>query len=538
MFDMATQETTPLKKIISFSARRPRATLALCGLLAGGVFSWQLIPLFLPFLLLPLYYFFLSPKKPLQLKSSLLLGLSFFIPFHGAVLSWFLDADISGLAGLSPEVELLTSTISLFLMVGVTTLAMLPLIVALHFSHRLALKRPLLALITIAAMWVICEWLRSLAFGAFLYGEGASIGDYWNFGSIGLAAMGTSVMYISRFVGMYGLSFIIVILSGLLYYSFLAKRFRSLGVFLLVIALLSGGAYVLYPASSRGTISASVLQLAETPVGYVEQIEILDESPDKKALIVMPEYSYIYEGTNPDIVQTYLNDRLAGGGFSITVSEGEPSERYGTLEFHDKNGLLIGTQTKQLLIPTGEYLPAIFTTFYNQTGQSKVVSGFDATRKRIKGEPPEVFKSSDTIVGPVACSGILGKNIYRDLTNQGAEVLTNSASLSTFNGSRAYFRQSLQMARFHAVANNRPFIQSTKGAPAFVLDKNGSFIIRPTGMDTKFIDFQLQTEHAKTVYTQYGDWPLFISWLWVGGIGVAALSKKRWLRLERLVAHK
>jgi len=529
---MAISKLNSLRTLKQSGIRHPKLVLGLCGVLAGAVFSWRLTPWVLPGLLSPLLYGFMYSKKTPSFRTSLLLGLSFFVPFHAAVLSWFLDADISGLAGISSDVGFLASVISLCLMVSVTTAAMLPLIIVLYTSRSLFQNKVALGLLSTATAWVVSEWLRSLGFGAFLYGSGASIGDFWNFGSLGLAFMNTPLAYAARFIGMYGLTFIIVIVAGTIANAARTRDFRPLLGVTISFCILSGLGFLVY-GSSTATRNGSVLQLKSAPQGQMPEIQTDNFSPDKKDMIVLPEYSYIYEGTDPDFAANYINRRLADNGVIINVSDGDQPTRFGTIEFRGNNGQILHSQTKELLIPTGEYLPVIFVSFFNLTGQSRVVDNFNATRQLARGQAPEVYKNSILVIGPVACSGILGRNIYRGLTRDGAQVLTNSASLLTFNGSRSYFRQSLQMARFHAIANNRTFIQSTKGGSAFVLNEDGEFLVSPNGNDTKFIDFRFGLSDEKTAYTSFGDWPLLLSTVIVLGFFGAAFKKRSSLAAAR-----
>lgn len=69
------------------------------------------------------------------------------------------------------------------------------------------------------------------------------------------------------------------------------------------------------------------------------------------------------------------------------------------------------------------------------------------------------------------------------------------------------------MARFHAIANNRTYIQSSKGAPAFVVDSNGHYLVAPEDNKTSFIDFDFEPKSTKTLYTRIGEWILVSSWI-------------------------
>jgi len=298
-------------------------------------------------------------------------------------------------------------------------------------------------------------------------------------------------------------------------------RLRNARLLLINIGVL-GGLVILcfiayqHPGKQKSTqLQASVLQSEYGYPDYQNNLPIQDYSEDKKDLIVLPEYSLVFEEDNILFANALVNDRLNKTGISVDVDEGTKEKWYGTLGIKDRQGALLNSQTKELLIPTGEYLPFILTTFYTYTGQSEILDTFNKNRQVYKGESPQVFRSDKFIIGPVACSGILGRNIYRGITNQGAEVLTNSASLVDFNFSKSYLRQSLQMARFHSIANSRPFIQASLGAPAFAMDHQGSYIFEPDRMGTKFIDFTFSTNNSKTLYTKLGETVLYTSLLFV-----------------------
>jgi apolipoprotein N-acyltransferase len=293
--------------------------------------------------------------------------------------------------------------------------------------------------------------------------------------------------------------------------------------------LLSVGGFLLYMRSENtAKLPASVLQregrLDDLSSGSTDY-KFLQNTP--KELIVLTEYSRIHAAGNEKYAQKYVFDRMTDGGMSIDVLADftKPGTRYNTLEARDKDGKVLDTQTKQLLIPTGEYLPGILQVFYRLTGQDGINQSFAATRQLHRGQPPRTVSSDSLTVAPVACSGILGRNIYRDLVNDGGEVLTNSASLIIFSGSQAYFRQSLQMARFHAVANQRTYIQASMGAPAFVIDDAGEFIVAPEDIKTAFIDFEFMPRDSKTVYTRLGEWPLLIAALITTGFMGSQLWK-------------
>lgn len=509
------------KQLLSkITSRYPKLFTCTSGIAAGSVFTLGTPGWMLPIFLVP-FISVLSSIKPIHFRDRLSVTASFFFPFHALVLSWFLDVNISGLIGMNSTISRFTAIFSWLLMTLITTLAMLLVVAAIPALKTQAIAFPAVLL---AAVWVIAEWTRSLLFSIFLYGNGGSIGDYWNFGSLGLGLIDTPVGYLSRFIGMYGLTFLAVFFAVIFYKSWTLKRYTFMIAGIVMVAILSFVVSGLYDGSPGDPHkAASMLQNKSIMPDYGYGTVTENQSDTPKDLIVLPEYSRMFNPEYKEFADLYVNNRLADSGFSVSVSTGQQEKWYGTLEFRDKSGQIIETQTKQLLIPTGEYLPYIVQAFYKLTGQDEILNTFEKDRRVYKGSQPATFTSGDLTAGPVACSGILGRNIFRGLANNGAEVLTNSASLIDFQYSKTYLKQSLQMARFHAVANSRPFIQSTLGAPAFAMDHQGSYVVRPGDSNTKLIDFSFQPRSQKTLYTLIGEWVLLASGLLI----LATLIKKQ-----------
>ena len=496
----------------------PKIAVALSGILAGGVYSFGLPALLLPVFLALFFWTVSEQKKQSSVLQTLKLTGIFYWAFYLVILIWFLDTDITLLAGLSSENARLFLGLCLFIMVGMLTFVSLPFGLILHKLRSRLVTADVWTPAVLSSAWVVIEWCRSWAFSIFLYAPGASMGDYWNFGSLGLGLIATPLGFLSRFLGMYGLSMLVVIMS-LLIIRAMKKQFKPLLAAVVILIAVSAAGFLWNLQGANGDyIKASVLQREKDLDGLssgVTDIKYLDDSP--KEIIVLTEYSRIFTEGREKYAKKYVNDRLGENGISIDVSAdfSLPGERYNTLEARDNAGRLVDSQTKQLLIPTGEYLPGLVQIFYRLTGQDSINQSFADTRQLYRGQPPRVIKTARTVIAPVACSGILGRNIYRQLVNDGGEVLTNSASLIIFSGSKAYFRQSLQMARFHAIANQRTYIQASMGAPAFVIDEDGGFIIPPEDTKTAFIDFSFMPEVSKTVYTRLGEWPLLIATLTV-----------------------
>jgi apolipoprotein N-acyltransferase len=72
------------------------------------------------------------------------------------------------------------------------------------------------------------------------------------------------------------------------------------------------------------------------------------------------------------------------------------------------------------------------------------------------------------------------------------------------------------MARFIAVANDRQFIQSSRGGQSFAINKNGGFDVQSSGPKTQYYNIVIEPNSSRTPYSQLGEWFLAITTLLLG----------------------
>ena len=173
-------------------------------------------------------------------------------------------------------------------------------------------------------------------------------------------------------------------------------------------------------------------------------------------------------------------------------------------------------------------MPYSVETLLTITRQTGPLAEFDVLRAVQKGDGTvnKLVVRDDFIVGAEVCSSIVSTEDYRKLTHEGATILTNSASLGVFGGSRVYRISHNGMARFMAVANARPFVQSAQDEAAYILDHNGNEIltITPVGQGTQDVTMN----QTKTIYTIIGDWPVYVG----AGIALSVLLSKILLKTQ------
>lgn len=79
--------------------------------------------------------------------------------------------------------------------------------------------------LVLPALWIVCEWLRGWIFSIISIGPDSLTGPHWNFGNLGFAASVTPLVFVGRFVGLLGISFIVVVINLCIYW-LIQKRWK------------------------------------------------------------------------------------------------------------------------------------------------------------------------------------------------------------------------------------------------------------------------------------------------------------------------
>lgn len=396
--------------------------------------------------------------------------------------------------------------------------------------------------LVLPAVWIVCEVFRSYLFSIVSYGPNSTIGPYWNFGVLGFSAGVTPIGFTARFIGLYGLSFAVVLIN-LSFFWILHKRYKLPAFILVSIIILSILSYALYAKPNGERISIASVQLPATDnnsltTSYQENLQKLMQGTRNNSidLFLLPEYSEFYsenEAIEPDgnlaakkIFDSYLNPQ--GGTITSISGEKDKPQPTNDLVVFSSAGKISTSHKKQFLIPLGEYMPHLVAGLLKITGQSEALKISESTQNVRRGttkEPPVIVAGKS--IGALACSAAIAPELYRGMVVQGAEVLTNSASLGTFTKAPLYHAQSRQMARFDAIANARPFVQASTGAYSYFIDNNGKFIYRTTKTELNYKQIDIKTNKTKTPYSVLGEWVVLLSFVGIIALLVKSYTNKK-----------
>jgi apolipoprotein N-acyltransferase len=384
----------------------------------------------------------------------------------------------------------------------------------------------------IPAIWVVGEFARSILFSIGMLGEGGSVGIHWNFGAFGMAASMTPMVFGSRLVGMFGLSFLVV-LANLAIFQIVRRKFIwTSAVCLALCALFSLAGYLIYSnPSSKSPTKLGIVHLGPNDHnGYSNNlIDASAKNNSKAGVIIFPEYSHLFEQQTDAQSDKKLLDQITDGpGARIitTRSVAEGNKETNAIVEIDSNNQEFSRQGKTFLIPGGEYIPYLYRGILIASGNSQLIAHHEGEYTIYQSNKPiEPLSIKGNKYGVLACSGIIAPEFYRDLVNRGADVLVNSASLSTMGMGKEFFEQAYQMARFQAVANARTMIQSARGEKSFVMDQNGSIRTQNVGQEATYMLGYFYPNTYKTPYSRLGEWVVLVS-------AIALLAY--WLNTEKI----
>lgn len=379
--------------------------------------------------------------------------------------------------------------------------ALFAILKGLHTALFAALAGPFLRFTfgvpLVAALWAGIEFAHGSLGLAWL-----GLGFAWL--DLGNAAIEWApLMRLAPITGVYGISFVLALISAVIALAIVRKSWRALAP---LATLPIFFALPPLPAPIAGQDTAQVLQPnVDTEVRWTEQSfadfedRIARLSLDASApLIVWPEAPAPFAPGRPAF-RSYIsglaqsaNASLVFGGIAYTP-EGAPLNSAFIL---NPAGEITARYDKIQLVPFGEYIPPAFGWVNRITGEA---GDF------VPGTRVIPFAANNRNLGVFICYESAFPGLVRRFTAGGAQLLINISNDGYFGDSAAR-EQHLLLARMRAVENNRWLLRSTNDGITAMID--------PAGRITETIPSHTQTSEIMrfnynsglTPYARYGDW--------------------------------
>ncbi len=368
-------------------------------------------------------------------------------------------------------------------------------------------KRPGYAIFNVllfAALWVVLELARGKIMNGFP----------WIL--IGYSQTTGPLAELARFVGVYGLSFLVVVISCLLIV-LLFDASRRIPTYAMLVASLFSVFFFRMVEFSEPDGEPLTVRLVQANIPqemkfsqerlrnsiYLYTGMTQEPGIENVDLVVWPEtaiptyYHYIEETieTFVRIMDAKQIDVLSG----VFQKDGE-GEVYNAVR---QLGGDRAIYRKRHLVPFGEYMPLRsvleFAAKYIDIPMSDLAAGKD---------PHVPLQMQGTAVGVSICyEDVYGEEMRALLP--ASQLLVNVSNDAWF-GNTAAPHQHEQKARMRALEFERPLIRVTNTGVSSAIDYDGDIIGR-IAHDTKdILDVTVQPRRGATLYARTGNWPVFI----------------------------
>lgn len=361
-----------------------------------------------------------------------------------------------------------------------------------------------------SCFWIGLEWLRSQF----------AVGFPW--GILGYSQTShLPIIQISSLIGVYGVSFLIVMVnSGIaellssdrVSYSRRILPFTiSLGLVLLVSLV---GRFNIQNEQNQApngkSVSVTLLQgdneddlhMVWTPQRSLQTVKNYCSvcSKSNSSLLIWPETAvpgYLLANAEQLRLMTQMTQKthsslLAGGSFFD-----EKGRMYNSAFLFSPNGFLLGRYDKVHLVPFGEYVPwRDKTDFFKRWP----IQDSDYT----SGKAFRVLSFPQGRVGVSICFESAFPEISRAFVRNGAQVLVVITNDGWF-GKTSAAAQHAQFSIFRAAENHRNLIRSTTGGISMVIDPNGRVLDSIDSSNRTILSGSIRLHNERTLYSKWGD---------------------------------
>lgn len=424
------------------------------------------------------------------------IGFSFGLGLFGAGVSW-VYVSMSQFGGMPAPVA------------GVATLGLCALIalfpaLAGWLQARVPAPDAVRACLVIPASWTLFEWLRSWALSGFP----------WL--STGYAAVGWPTQGLAPVLGVFGVSFATISLSGMLWI-FARTQHRLLPI-VGIVALLGAGEglrHVEWTLAQGEPVTAALLQgnIAQDvkflPARYARTLDtyarLAEEAPSK--LIVLPETAVprLHDRVDPGyFARLEQAARRNGGDLLLGIPFHAVQDEY------YNSVMSLGASPRQLyhkrhLVPFGEFVPPAFGWAMRMLNIP--LSDFS------RGSPDQapLAVAGQRVAANVCYEDAFGDEIGRRAAP--ATLLVNMSNVAWFGDSLAP-AQHLQIAQLRAIETGRMHLAATNTGITAAIDRDGRVVARLPQFTEGRLEIAAQGYDGATPYMRFGDWPsIFFSLL-------------------------
>ena len=364
------------------------------------------------------------------------------------------------------------------------------------------------ALLLAPAAWVATELARTLLFGGFPWGL------------VGYAQTTVlPVAQIASVVGVYGLSFLVVLVSASLALTTVARDRSGLVAVVLTGVLVASvtlwGRARLFDSRLTRTGTAVRVGLVQGDVPQDQkwvpgrQDEILGrylalsrQAADQGAqAILWPESStpfYFEDSPKGEAIRLFARER----GASILLGSDEVDRRNPRVAYNSAfmvrpDGSTAGVYRKVRLVPFGEYVPFRSVLFF-------AAPLVEAVGEFAPGDAPVMLPLAGRPVSTAICYEVVYPALIRAGVLQGSTLLTTITNDAWFGRSSAPY-QHFEMASLRAIEQGRYLARSANTGISGIVDPYGRVLMASQLFTTQVLVGEVRLIDERTIYARIGD---------------------------------
>ena len=368
-----------------------------------------------------------------------------------------------------------------------------------------------------ASLWVSLEYIRAKVLTGFPW----CLLGYSQYQNLKL-------IQIANLVGVYGLSFLIVICNASIFFLLFdgpsrgqkrVFKWEALIALLMVVLTLTYGYHRISASQvnnkKQKSVKVSIIQgnidqsIKWNPAYQEKTINLYEKltrqtTPFKPHLIVWPETSvpFFFQNATP-FSKKVIEISKESKAHLIFGSPAYRQENRKTI-YHNRayhlspNGELIDYYDKIHLVPFGEYVPLKkFLPFVHRL--------VPAAGDFASGTEVAPLKLPFLSAGVLICFEVIFPELARNHAKRGAEILVNMTNDAWFGQTSAPY-QHLSMAVFRAVENGKPLIRAANTGFSAFISPQGKIISKSNLFRKEILNHEEGLVHAPlSFYTRYGD---------------------------------
>jgi apolipoprotein N-acyltransferase len=323
------------------------------------------------------------------------------------------------------------------------------------------------------------------------------------------------IAQLASVVGVYGVSALVVAVSGAVATALLARRYLPLVAMAALVALVAvwGAARVRGGDLTRtgepvrvGLVQGNVDQAikwnpARASMIFEEYLRLTRRALDQKAtLILWPESStpFMFEEDRADAdrIRALVRDArvplLLG---SDQVEHVRPPRYFNSAFLVSPDGNIAGVYRKLHLVPFGEFVPR---AFFFASRLVEAVSDFSA------GDAAVLLAARGHLISTAICYEIVYPDLVRRFVAGGSELLTTITNDAWFGETSAPY-QHFEQAVMRAIENGRYLVRAANTGISGIVDPYGHVLVTSRLYQEAVIVGDARFLRERTVYTRIGD---------------------------------